>query len=389
MSDERILLLDDDKRLLASLERVFRKRFDVDTALRGDVALKKMREEGPYAVVVCDMKMPHMDGIEFVKRARRQSPECVFIMLSGHATLETAVAALNEGLIYKFFNKPTGQDELASAIEEALQEYRLNLAKQDFLALSQRKNDSADIEENVTRSIETATETVQHDAARSLVDVQENSVLEVCPVYLKNGEESKYNLTTFDQDTCTKIRNIRSILGDSSEIVAKVDILMLGKAAAHIFEHINEMGANRFVIDVHFSTLYHRQHLDMYLRICRSLIEAVRNAICFRIVGLTSDILPTRASDLIGRMRPFSHSVFVQLQEVEDSDRFVQGLSNTVLSINCQNLFDPMQKPQHIRRLLNTLVHTSNQVMFVDCTKKQREELLRKVRLDFYTPVKD
>jgi len=389
MSDERILLLDDDKRLLASLERVFRKRFDVDTALRGDVALKKMREEGPYAVVVCDMKMPHMDGIEFVKRARRQSPECVFIMLSGHATLETAVAALNEGLIYKFFNKPAGQEDLAWAIEEALQEYRLNLAKQEFLALSQGANDPADIEENVTRTIQSATESVQHDAARSLVEVQENSVLEVCPVYLKNGEQSLYNLMAFDQDTCDRINKIRSILGGSSEIVAKVDILMLGKIATHIFENINELGADRFVIDVHFSTLYHRQYLDMYLRICRSLIEAVRHAICFRIVGLTSDILPTRASDLIGRMRPFSHSVFVHLHGVEASDRFVQGLANTVLSIRCQDLFDPMQKPQHVRRLLNALMHTSNQVMFLDCTEKQRDDLSRKVGLDYYTSAKD
>ncbi len=384
--EEKILLLDDDTRLLESMVRVFRKRFVVDTALRGDIALKKMNDDGPYAVVICDMKMPRMDGLEFIKLAKAKAPDCIFMMLSGHASLQTAVEALNDGLIYKFFNKPTSQDELVQAIEEALQEYRLNIAKHDLLSLSEPKDKALNVEEAVSNSIEAVTYAAQSNAARTLLEIQEKSNLTMTPVWLKSGKASLYFFTSFDGSTQERIQGVKHVLGETPEVMAKLDILMLGKIASYIFENMGKVVNNKFVIDVHFATLYNRGTLEMYLRICRSLIETVRNAICFKIIGLPDDILPSRASDLIGRIRPFASAILIEVPLLGKSERLVQGLSKVVLVFDLQALREGGERTGEIRRLFSTLTHSPNRVLFTSCEESQCLELAQKTRIDFYVP---
>jgi|GEM_PF-767321 len=384
--EEKILLLDDDERLLESMVRVFRKRFVVDTALRGDVALKKMNDDGPYAVVICDMKMPRMDGLEFIKLAKARAPDCIFMMLSGHASLQTAVEALNDGLIYKFFNKPISQDHLVQAIEEALQEYRLNIAKEDLMSLSKMQNQTLDVAEAVSHSIEAATHTAQSNAARTLLEIQEQSHLTMTPVWLKSGKASLYFLTSFDDATQERVQGVKHVLGETPEVMAKLDILMLGKIASYIFQNMEKVVNNKFVIDVHFATLYNRGSLEMYLRICRSLIETVRNAICFKIIGLPDDILPSRASDLIGRLRPFSSAILIEVPLLGNSERQVQGLSKVILVFDLQALREGGDRTGDLRRLFIALAHSPNRVLFTSCEEKQCLELAQKTRIDFYIP---
>ncbi len=386
MIDEKILLVDDDKRLLAAMERVFRKRYKVDTALCGDIALTHLRDHGPYAVVICDMMMPRMNGLEFIDKAKDISSESVYMMLSGNASLETAVDALNRGLIFKFFSKPASQEELVQGIEQAIQEHHLNTAKQQFLSLSSTSVSSRKIEEKVTSKIEEATQAIQNDAARALVDVQENSMLSMHPLMIKPGKKSYYILASFDADSTARINNIKNVLGSSPEVIAKIDILMLGKIASHICDNIQEIGVKKFVIDLHFSTLYHRRYLDMYLRICRSLIEAVRNSISIKITGISDDILPSRLTDLIGRIRPFSHSVFVELSDLENSNTFAQGLSNTVLAVDYNSLCSENITPTSARRLFSTLTHSSNKVFLQNCDETREQDLSRLMRVDYFLP---
>ena len=92
----KILFVDDDLNILSGFQRQFRKMFTVFTAPGGQVGLEVISEHGPFAVIVSDLRMPGMDGIEFLSHARKSAPDSVRIMLTGNADLHTAMEAVNE-----------------------------------------------------------------------------------------------------------------------------------------------------------------------------------------------------------------------------------------------------------------------------------------------------
>lgn len=130
---EKILFVDDDPNLLASLERNLRRQFNLETAAGGEAGLAKIAKNGPFAVVVSDRQMPNMDGIQFLSRVREQTPNAVRVMLTGNVDLEQAIRAVNEGNIFRFLIKPCPQDLLTTTIESALTQYRLITAEKELL----------------------------------------------------------------------------------------------------------------------------------------------------------------------------------------------------------------------------------------------------------------
>lgn len=123
--NQTVLLVDDDPLALAAIARVLA---DVDarvlTAGSGEQALEVMLRED-VQVVVCDYEMPKMNGARLLSAARALRPEVVRIMLTGRADLETAVAAINQGEVFRFLQKPWSNDELRDTVVEALTRYQL------------------------------------------------------------------------------------------------------------------------------------------------------------------------------------------------------------------------------------------------------------------------
>src|SRR5882762_7133784 len=130
---ERILLVDDDPNLLDGYRRSLSREFLLETALGAQPALKLAAENGPYAVVVSDMRMPGMDGIQFLSKIKAQSPETTRVMLTGNADMDTAVLAINEGSIFRFLNKPCTKEIMAKTLTAALVQYRLVTAEKQLL----------------------------------------------------------------------------------------------------------------------------------------------------------------------------------------------------------------------------------------------------------------
>jgi response regulator RpfG family c-di-GMP phosphodiesterase len=130
---DRVLFIDDDENLLASFQRHFRGRFEVHTAPGGKEGLEVMESSGPFAVVVADLRMPGLDGIQVLTRVRERSPDTVRIMLTGNADLPAAVAAVNEGSIFRLLTKPCQAADLVGAIEAGLEQYRLKRAERELL----------------------------------------------------------------------------------------------------------------------------------------------------------------------------------------------------------------------------------------------------------------
>lgn len=132
MSD-RVLCVDDDPSITAGYQRALRKRVTIDTANCGEQALQMLADSGPYAVIVSDLKMPGMDGVELLSRARELAPETVRILLTGFADLQTAIAAVDQGNVFRLLTKPCSPDELASALHAGIEQHRLLTSERELL----------------------------------------------------------------------------------------------------------------------------------------------------------------------------------------------------------------------------------------------------------------
>ena len=118
MKEMKMLLVDDEERFLSTTKKLLaRKGLDVLTATSGPEALEILREHNVH-VVILDVKMPGMDGIATLKQIKRQYPMVEVIMLTGHATAESAVEGLKSGAA-DYLMKPTDIDELLQKAREA------------------------------------------------------------------------------------------------------------------------------------------------------------------------------------------------------------------------------------------------------------------------------
>lgn len=124
-TNQKVLFVDDDPNVLAAMQRNLRKRYSFDVAAGGNEALEIIKTRGPYAVIVADMSMPVMNGVELLEAVLVASPDTVRIMLTGNADQHTAAEAVNRGNVFRFLNKPCSPEALAASIETALKQYEL------------------------------------------------------------------------------------------------------------------------------------------------------------------------------------------------------------------------------------------------------------------------
>lgn len=138
-SSARILLVDDDPNLLLSMRRQFAKSHEVLTAESGEEALRIMAEGGPFTVLISDLKMPGMDGIELLSKAAELYPETVRILLTGFADFHNAVDAVNQGFIYRFLSKPCLPEALDNALSDAIRQHGLVESQREIYLLKRFK----------------------------------------------------------------------------------------------------------------------------------------------------------------------------------------------------------------------------------------------------------
>ncbi len=133
MSEERVLFVDDEPKVLEGIKRSLHKKFEVFLSPSGANGLKQLDENGPFAVVISDMQMPEMNGVEFLSKVRDVSPHSIRIMLTGNSDQQTAVTAINKVDVFKFLNKPCERDQLVETLNSALNTYRSARIERDLL----------------------------------------------------------------------------------------------------------------------------------------------------------------------------------------------------------------------------------------------------------------
>ncbi len=118
MEEMKIMLVDDEERFLSTTQKLLSRRgFEVITAVSGGEALEKLRINKVH-VVVLDVKMPGMDGIATLKQIKRQFPMIEVIMLTGHATVESAIEGLKSGAT-DYLMKPADINEVIQKAGDA------------------------------------------------------------------------------------------------------------------------------------------------------------------------------------------------------------------------------------------------------------------------------
>jgi two-component system, response regulator, stage 0 sporulation protein F len=121
MKDKTTMLYVDDEPLnLMLFEANFKRNYNVITAESGYEGLEKLRSNREIEVVISDMKMPGMDGIEFITEARRDYPKIIYFILTGYDITHEIADALNNKLIRKYFRKPFNMKEIDGSIQEAM-----------------------------------------------------------------------------------------------------------------------------------------------------------------------------------------------------------------------------------------------------------------------------
>lgn len=143
MTEQRptLLLVDDEPSILSSLKRLLRPEgYRILTAESGAEGLELLETE-PIAMIISDMRMPGMDGAEFLAKARERWPAVVRVLLTGYADMGSTVTAINEGQIYRYISKPWNDGEMLLMVRDVLQRIELERENAQLNELTRKQND--------------------------------------------------------------------------------------------------------------------------------------------------------------------------------------------------------------------------------------------------------
>jgi putative nucleotidyltransferase with HDIG domain len=136
-----LLFVDDEASILSSLRRLFRPHgYRILTAGSGAEGLGLLEKEA-VDVVVSDMRMPEMDGAQFLEQVRNRWPDVVRILLTGYADIASTIAAINRGEIYRYIAKPWDDNEIVLTVRDALERKRLEIENARLDALTKQQNE--------------------------------------------------------------------------------------------------------------------------------------------------------------------------------------------------------------------------------------------------------
>ncbi len=138
--NHKVLFVDDEPNVLDGIKRQLRNKFEIVTAVDPIQGLEVFHKDGPFSVVVSDMKMPNMSGVEFISQIKIINDEVICLILSGKSHMDDTIDAINQGNIFRFLIKPCSKAELVSALEKSIDYYDLIAAKKKLQAALVEKN---------------------------------------------------------------------------------------------------------------------------------------------------------------------------------------------------------------------------------------------------------
>lgn len=154
-----LLFVDDEPNILAAMRRLFRPLgYRIFIAEGGAQGLEVIASE-KIDLVISDMRMPEMDGAQFLEQVRLRSPESTRILLTGYADMASTIDAINKGQIYRYIAKPWEDNDIVLTVRHALERKQLEREKERLEALTQRQNEELkDLNANLEDKVKARTE---------------------------------------------------------------------------------------------------------------------------------------------------------------------------------------------------------------------------------------
>ncbi len=119
----KILIVDDDEAILALYSEELAKHFEIKCASSAQAGLALLDRDGPFTAVISDMRMPEMNGAEFLGHVAERAPDTMRMVLTGYTDLDSAMQAINAGHVYRFISKPVPLYDLVDSIQDAVRQY--------------------------------------------------------------------------------------------------------------------------------------------------------------------------------------------------------------------------------------------------------------------------
>lgn len=129
----RILMVDDEEEILNSFKRLVRKQYKLDVFSNPEEALKHLSPDAPYKVVISDYQMPQMKGTKFLMEVKKIIPDAARMLLTGQASMQGAITAVNQGQIFRFLTKPIDLKDYFAAVEQGIRQYELMQTERTLL----------------------------------------------------------------------------------------------------------------------------------------------------------------------------------------------------------------------------------------------------------------
>ncbi len=162
---DSLLFVDDEKNILSSLRRLFRPLgYQIYVASSGQEGLDILKQH-PVDLVISDMRMPEMDGAQFLEQVSQLYPDTVRILLTGFADINSTIDAINKGKIYRYLSKPWEDTEITLTVRQALETKQLEREKDRLQRITEHQNEQLkDLNENLEQKVLARTEELQQTA---------------------------------------------------------------------------------------------------------------------------------------------------------------------------------------------------------------------------------
>lgn len=204
--DATILFVDDEKNILSSLRRLFRPLIEnIITAESGAEGLEVLAS-AKVDIVISDMRMPEMDGAQFLEQVAKIYPETIRVLLTGYADITSTIDAVNKGSIYRYISKPWEDNDICLTVKHALEGKFLEKEKNRLQALTESQNiELKELNEDLEQRVKDRTEEVRQTMGQLQVahtSLKKNYVTTIKVfsniIELREGSESSHTRNVAD-----------------------------------------------------------------------------------------------------------------------------------------------------------------------------------------------
>ncbi|MFY7865111.1 HD domain-containing phosphohydrolase [Roseateles sp.] len=174
-----VLFVDDEPSILSALRRLFRPQGYKVLMAEGGAAGLALLEVESVDLVISDMRMPEMDGVQFLEQVRQRWPHIVRVMLTGYADITSTIGAINRGEIHRYIAKPWDDQDILLSVSDGLKRQRLERENRELVALTQTQNQQLqDVNgqlQDVNAQLQTANEQLKNSNEDLEVRVKERT----------------------------------------------------------------------------------------------------------------------------------------------------------------------------------------------------------------------